>query len=170
MATTADRAAGIEIWNGPTITFINEIGSDPTLPSSQDRLTTNVWLTRGYSKGLYNAAVETSYSSLSPIGTEWAYGSLANYASLNYQGWADWNSHNPPSMVGQDAVLHLIPDDVYLAVQFTSWNMRAGGFSYTRSTPPVPEPSAGLLVLLGIIGLATVPCRLRRWRVIPQTR
>ncbi len=147
-------AAGTEVWNGPLINFTNAIGSDPTLPENQDRLTLHVWLTRGYAQGLYNAALESSYSSLSPVGTEWAYGNLSDYAALNYQPWVEWNGHHPPSMVGQDAVLHLIPDDVYLAVTFTFWNMHAGGFSYTRSSPPVPEPSAGLVMLVGTVAFA----------------
>ncbi len=152
----AHQTRGTEIWNGPAINFTNAAGSDPTLPASQDRLTFNVWLTRGSTQGLYNAAVETIYSSLSPVGTEWAYGALADYASLIYQDWVVWNGKRPPSMVGQDAVLHLIPDDVYLSIRFTSWNIRAGGFSYTRSTPPVPEPSATLMLLLGMATIAAV--------------
>ena len=148
------QAVGAEIWNGPSINFTNLMGSDPTLAANQDRLTLNVWLTRGSTRGLYNAAVETSYSSLSPVSTEWAYGALADYASLNYQNWVAWNGNHPPSIVGQDAVLHLIPDGVYLAIRFTSWNVRAGGFSYTRSTSSVPEPPAALLMLAGTSAIA----------------
>jgi len=157
-ALTSLPAGATEIWNGPMMNFTNLAGSDPTLPSSQDRITLDVWLTRGYTRGLYNAAVESGYSSLSPVGTEWAYGELANYASLNYQTWVDWNGHHPPSMVGQDAVLHLISDDTYLAIQFTSWNIGSGGFSYSRSTPPVPEPASARLLLtvtVACAGLAT---------------
>jgi hypothetical protein len=148
------QAPGAEIWNGPSINFTNQVGSDPTLPANQDRLTLNVWLTRGFTRGLYNAAAETSFSSLSPVGTEWAYGALSDYAALNYQNWQAWNGKSPPSMVGQNAVLHLIPDDVYLAIRFTSWNMGGGGFSYTRSTSPVPEPPAALMMLAGTSALA----------------
>jgi len=158
----SNPADATEVWTGPAMTFTNLPGSDPTQPSSQDRITLDVWLTRGSTRGLYNAAAETSYSSLSPVGTEWAYGELPNYAALNYQTWVTWNGKNPPSMVGQDAVLHLIPDDVYLAIQFTSWNTGNGGFSYTRSTPPVPEPSPGLLLLAGTVILALLrSCRRR---------
>lgn len=149
-------AKATEIWTGAAITFTNLPGSDPTLPSSQDRLTLEVWLTRGARHGLYNAAVENANSSLSPVGTEWAYGELPNYAALTYQTWVEWNGKNPPSMVGQDAVLHLIPNDVYLAIHFTSWNIGGGGFSYARSTSPVPEPSPGLLLLAGTAMLAVV--------------
>ena len=153
-ALTALQAGAAEIWNGPLMTFANLAGSNPTLPSSQDRITLDVWLTRGSTHGLYNAAVESSYSSLSPVGTEWAYGELANYASLNYQPWLAWNGKNPPSMVGHDAVLHVIPEDVYLGIQFISWNIGSGGFSYSRSTPPVPEPSSALLMLAGAAACA----------------
>ena len=140
-------AGATESWTGPPIAFVNLPGSDPTLPSSQDRIAPDIWLTRGVNHGLYNAAAEISYGSLSPVGTEWAYGVLPNYASLNYQTWVTWNGKSPPSMVGQAAVLHLIADDVYLAIQFTSWNIGSGGFSYSRSTPPVPEPSSVRLML-----------------------
>jgi hypothetical protein len=146
---SAYQAGAAEIWNGPLMTFTNPEGSDPTLPSSQDRITLDVWLTRGSAHGLYNAAVESSYSSLSPVGTEWAYGQLADYASLNYQTWVAWNGKYPPSMVGQYAVLHVIPEDVYLGIQFTSWNIGSGGFSYSRSTLLVPEPSSALLLMAG---------------------
>ena len=155
-ALTALPAGAAEIWNGPPMTFTNLAGSDPTLPSSHDRITLDVWLTRGATHGLYNAAVESGYSSLSPVGTEWAYGVLANYASLNYQTWVAWSGKHPPSIVGQDAVLHVIPEDIYLAIQFTSWNQRSGGFSYSRSTPPVPEPSSALLMLAGTAAFAGV--------------
>ncbi|MEI6358167.1 MAG: hypothetical protein WCP53_13865 [Verrucomicrobiota bacterium] len=45
-------------------------------------------------------------------------------------------------MAGQEAVLHLVPDDIYLAITFKSWGRQSGGgFSYTRSTPgPLPTP------------------------------
>ncbi len=162
LAALPARAA--EIWSGPFINFTNATGSDPTLPASQDRLTLNVWLTRGPTRGLYNAAVETSYGSLSPVGTEWAYGALPDYASLNYQTWFDWFGKNPLFMVGRDAVLHVIPEDIYLGIRFTSWNIGAGGFSYTRSSPPVPEPSTALMLLLGIAPVAGVLFHRRRSR------
>jgi hypothetical protein len=142
------------------INFTNYNGSNPTQPGSQDRITPSVWITRGGSRGIYNAAVETTYThSLSPIGTEWAFGELTNYASLIYADWEDWfggAAHGgPPSTVGKDAVLHIIPEDVYLSVTFTSWNQTSGGFSYQRSTPSlVPEPSSTLTITAGLTILA----------------
>jgi hypothetical protein len=147
----------LEVWNGPTITFIDPDGADPAQAINQDRITESVWITRSAGSGqggIYNARVETGYQhSLSPVGTEWASGDLMNYASLVYQNWEAWTGNRPPDTVGQDAVLHIIPEDVYLAVQFTSWGIgRNGmsGFSYVRSTPSIPEPSSGLLSLAGL--------------------
>jgi len=163
---TAGHAAAT-IWNGPSIVFTKANGANPNLQANQDRLTANVWLTRSSSQGLFNANSEGFFSHFSsPAGTEWASGSLANYATLSYQNWNTWAkgvNSGPPSTVGVDAVVHLITDDIYLSVKFTSWTSggAGGGFSYMRSTPlAVPEPSSALLLLAG---LAIIPWRrLRR--------
>lgn len=131
-------APAATVWNGPLLTFTEVSGADPTLPANQDRLTTNVWITRGAIQGIYNAALENGYNKAdysSPADTEWAYGALTNYASLHYTTWAAMSGKHPPSMVGKPAVVHLITDDIYLAVTFTSWGGSSGGFSYQRSTP-----------------------------------
>ena len=88
---SAARAKCAEVWSGPMIGFTNVAGSNPTQASSQDRITPSVWLTRGGIQGIYNIVAETGYTqSLSPIGTEWAYGELTNYASLVYNTWVTW--------------------------------------------------------------------------------
>ena len=124
------------LWNGPTISFSKAAFADPTLPANQDRLASDVWLTRGSSSGLYNAARETGFADFSsPAGTEWSYGTLANYASLTYTNWEGWfggprpNGGGPGSTVGKDAVLHLISDDIYLSIKFTSFGSSGGAFS-----------------------------------------
>src|SRR6185369_5768090 len=61
----------------------------------------------------------------------------ADYASLIYTDWETWSRTlgNPPGTVGQDAVLHLKTDDIYIDIKFLSWSVRiGGGFSYSRST------------------------------------
>ena len=127
------------IWTGPVITFTDPPGSDPTLPANQDRMTPNVWITRGVEHGIYNAKTETGFTHyLSPADTEWADGTTANYSSLSYTDWNTWakNIHGgPPSTVGLNAVVHLISDDIYLDLKFTLWGNTGGGFSYQRSTP-----------------------------------
>src|SRR5438128_1197685 len=127
----ATQAPAATLWNGPTITFTKPNGSDWTQPANQDRMTADVWLTRDAIQGLFNAATESGYTHFySPENTAWAYGALANYASLTYTDWEDWNGHSPPSIVARDAVLHLVSDDIYLSIKFTSWGGSAGGFSY----------------------------------------
>ena len=145
----AARLGAAIIWNGPLISY-TQPGTDATQPANQDRLTADVWLTRNNIMGLFNAAEETSYTHFfSPTNTAWAYGELANYASLTYTNWEAWNGANPPSMVGRDAVVHLISDDIYLSINFTTWTTRGGIFAYVRSTPntapppPVPPVARG---------------------------
>jgi hypothetical protein len=129
------------IWTGPTISY-TQPGTDPTQPANQDRLTDAVWITRGASMGIFNAVTESSYThDVSPAGTRWAYGSLANYATLTYAPWEIWNGKKPPSMIGQDAVLHLMAEDIYLSIKFTAWPGILGGFSYERSTPAPSAPT-----------------------------
>lgn len=141
IAVFAPQVKSAIIWNGPVIAY-TQPGTNATLAANQDRLTPNVWLTRGGYKGLFNAALETSYTNnFSPEDTEWAYGELTNYASLSYTNWETWNAGNPPAMVGQDAVAHLISEDIYLSVNFTYWAVRGGTFAYIRSTPNIAPPA-----------------------------
>ncbi|HZZ28563.1 MAG TPA: dockerin type I domain-containing protein [Pirellulales bacterium] len=131
--------AAATLWSGPDLTYAQP-APDPTDPANQDRLAPNVWLTRAATQGLFNVASETFYThDSSPADTEWAYGDLANYASLSFSPWEIWNGKNPPSMVDQSAVLHLISENIYLSIEFTSWGGPGGGFSYVRSTPLVGD-------------------------------
>ena len=125
-----------EIWNGPLITFEKVDGSDPSDALNQDRITEKVWITRGNNGGqIYNAKIETAPDkSESPIGTEWAIGNLDEIETLEFK---DFRSAvgKPQDVVGKNLVLHLIDDDFYLSVKFSSWSQgQKGGFSYERST------------------------------------
>jgi hypothetical protein len=124
------------VWNGPLITY-NQPSPDPTQAANQDRITPDVWLTRATSKGLFNAFSETNATAFSPTNMEWAFGTLTNYASLPYTNWLAWlNGASPVTLVGQQAVVHLISDDIYISIQFTFWAAGgSGGFAYQRSTP-----------------------------------
>jgi len=124
------------LWTGPVIIY-NQPSPDPAQASNQDRITPDVWLTRASSKGLFNAFFETNATALSPTNTEWAFGTLTNYASLHYTNWLAWlNGASPTTLVGQQVVLHLISDDIYLSLQIILWNSGgSGGFAYQRSTP-----------------------------------
>lgn len=152
--TCAGSASASIIWDGPDMTFTKANFANPALPENQDRITPNVWITRADTQGLFNANSEVAFSHLmSPAGTEWADGSLANYNSLTFTDWETWaGSHfgGPPATVGVPAVLHLVQEDIYLSITFTSWTpLGGGGFSYRRSTVPAPAS----LPLLGLAGL-----------------
>lgn len=126
----------IILWNGPDINFTKENNTDPTLEENQDRITDNVWITRGNSGGqIYNAVLETNADkNASPRGTEWALGTLADLENLNFQPFRAAVGE-PKDVEGLDLVVHLIEDNIYLELKFTSWSQgMAGGFSYERST------------------------------------
>ena len=139
-------AAAATIWNGPTITF-SETTTDPNLAMNQDRMTDNVWITRDATHGIFNIKQEPGFAHFSsPLDTEWADGTLVNPSTLSYTDWNTWAKGvhaGPPSTVGVDAVVHLISNDIYVGIKFTSWGAAGSGlFAYQRTTlaaaPPQP--------------------------------
>lgn len=139
------------VWNGPITNFSKSPFADWTQPANQDRITDKVWFTRANSQGPFNANAESFFThSFSPADTEWASGQLVDYATLSYTNWDVWAAHFPPDSVGVEAVVHLISDDIYLSLKFSSWSSggTGGGFSYDRSTPgpgPPPPPSVSAI-------------------------
>ena len=72
--------ATLTLWEGAALTFSKQNGGSPTEAASQDRITDNVWLTRGDEGILFNAVGENSANNASsPAGTEWAQGSFLTY-------------------------------------------------------------------------------------------
>ena len=133
-------SAAAAVWTGPPITFSKSGTSDPTQATNQDRITPNVWITRGADSGIYNAKTETNFTHfISPADTEWANGTTANYSTLTYTNWNAWALANggPPNTPGLNAVVHLISENIYIDIKFTSWS--GGPFSYQRSTPNIPR-------------------------------
>ncbi|MEM6790211.1 MAG: hypothetical protein AAF715_22005 [Myxococcota bacterium] len=148
---------GPTIWNGATTTFTKAPGSDATMPANQDQLTPGVIITRSTVGGpIYNAAVDQEPTEMEvkngtwsaidgPSGTEWAQGSLSDALNLTYTSLRQATGGGQGAykdLVGEgEFVLHLIDEDIYLSVTFTSWSQggapsNRGGFAYTRSTPP----------------------------------
>lgn len=166
----ATQAGATVIWNGPSVTYSKIARSNWTLPENQDRITPLVWLTRANTQGMFNIARESSYTTVSsPLGTEWAYGTTADFASLIYTNWETWTGgpgSGPPSTLGRDAVVHLIDEDIYLDIKFTAWGYTTGSVSYVRSSEGIPEPSG--IALLGIGTLLLGAIRNRRHPESPQ--
>ena len=140
------------VWNGPEVFF--EKNTD-----GQDFITDQVILARGFTAGIYNAAQESGFSSGSPADTEWAFAnnlnvgkdvSAANYQDLFFTDWRSAVKSNPPSVVGVDAVLHLISEDIFIDIRFTDWGIgpdSGTNFAYYRASE-VPLPGAlGFFIL-----------------------
>ena len=125
------------VWEGISITFTKDDGGDPTSSSQQDYITDNVKITRGNNGGqIYNIVTESSADrDASPADTEWALGKIDQIADLTFKPFRAATNGKPKNIVGQNMVLHLITDDVYLSIKITSWaTQKGGGFSYERST------------------------------------
>jgi hypothetical protein len=143
-------AAGI-FWTGPTITFTHAANT-----TTADMLTTNhvgadatnnVWLTRGTSQPLYNAAAESGWNAaISPANTLWAVasGPLTNADTLTYDIFANVvgsPGNSPGGSVGQTFYVKIISDNIYLSLTLTAWGSGNGGsFAYDRSTPASVAP------------------------------
>jgi hypothetical protein len=102
-----------------------------------------VSLSRNYSQWLFNpAAGDQGPGPDTPTDTEWAFGSLANYAALQYQTFASYrNGDLSAVLIGNPMVVHLINEDIYLSLTFSAWPEQGGFFAYTRSTPVAGGPS-----------------------------
>ncbi len=166
----ANSLVAATVWTGATIEFEKPPFSDPTVV--QDRLTDTVIFARGRTQGLYNAALESSYDKpqfLSPAGTEWAFAGLndnptgaafgaAQYPTLSFLPWAAALGGPGTDLVSnitnRPGVVHLLDDDIYLDLTFTSWGVQPGSgapFAYTRVAPAlIPLPPAWILLLSGI--------------------
>ncbi len=175
------RAIAQQVWSGYTFSFSQGAATDDTLPQNQDAIFPDVKLTRPSTGGLINFALETAFTSgLSPAGTQWATGLMAansgkTIAASNWQnlGFTDWldafgGSGTHGSLIpNQPAVVHLLSDNVYLDLEFTSWSSGNGGaYSYMRAAAPVPEPSSVLVAGAGFALLCALGrrCSLARLR------
>lgn len=130
------------IWDGPSVTITKADFADWNLEENQDRITSNVWLTRKDEQGQFNIAQETGYSGGSPSDTEWGWGTTADIGSITFYNWKGATKDNNPygdheNITEGPMVLHLITDDIYIDLQYNSWTSQGGGgFSYTRSSDP----------------------------------
>ena len=124
------------LWTGPNINF-----TQSTSTESDVVVAGKVVLTRGGNDGLFNTAAGEVYppGPSSPADTEWAFGTLGNFSSLTYQSLESMRNGDLALVIlNKQMVVHLIREDIYLAVMFTAWGQHgAGGFAYTRSTAAV---------------------------------
>ncbi|MEM6317585.1 MAG: hypothetical protein AAF960_07930 [Bacteroidota bacterium] len=124
------------IYDGSIIIFEKVDGTDPEDAAFQDRITDNVWLTRGLGGGeIYNAKVENGPTKgSSPSGTQWAVGSIDDIENLEFKTFRE--ATRPRESVGKDMVLFLVEDEIFIPIKFTKWSSgkNRGGFAYERAT------------------------------------
>ena len=94
-------------WEGPIISFIKKDEANPTDKNNQDSITANVIITRVNDGGqIFNIVQEKSSDKYkSPIGTEWAIGTLDQIDSLTFESFR--STVNPQFVVGRKLVMHL---------------------------------------------------------------
>ncbi len=157
----APLAHATEVWTGPTIIYKQPAAYQPGDLSTVDQITGDVWFTRGSGKPPFNAAPpynETSYNgTTSPENTEWAFGNISQYASLTYDTWAnviggEQGGDLSTSLPNQPLVMHIITDDIYLSIEFSSWTHGGAGFTYQRSTPAVSMPAPTVAITNPVAG------------------
>jgi len=127
-----------------SVTFTKDDYADWQLPQNQDRVTDNIWITRGDNSAIFNAFNEMyGWHPHGPDGVEWAIGTFEEIdtlifdtdfvLTLNHDVGNYLNNILIPN--NMPMVMHLIEDDIYYEVQFHSWTEsgQGGGFSYTRT-------------------------------------
>ena len=123
-----------------SVTFTKDNYADWTLPENQDRVTDNVWITRGDNSAIFNAFNEMyGWHPHGPDGVEWAIGTFEEIDTLIFDtDFVMMLDHDVGTVLNGDfipnnkpMVMHLIEDDIYFEVQFHSWTESAqgGGFS-----------------------------------------
>ena len=124
------------VWTGPNTTWTKSA----TTPSDTI-LAGKVVLTRGTRDVMFNTAAGEAIAGLtSPADTMWAFGDISNFATLTYQTLASLRNGNLAARIlNQPMVVHLVAEDIYLSIRFTTWGQFGSGtVAYTRSTPPAP--------------------------------
>ena len=128
------------IWSGPKITITKESNTSFALQANQDRITDNVWLSRGERGGLINVVEETTFNRYSsPEGTYWARGTTDDIGKrpLQFSSFrTTLNYYIGNQIIDTDLVLYILEDAIFIDVKFTHWenSTEGAGYSYERST------------------------------------
>jgi hypothetical protein len=147
------------VWSGFNFSFTKDDNANATDSDNWDIITSNVAIIRSDTGGIYNPFEEGFYDSESPADTEWATDfnnpgdeiAATNYAALDFVPWLNAyveglsTGQLPTSLIGRNAVVHLISDDIYLDLRFTAWTASAmgGGFAYQSAVGPELPPTTG---------------------------
>ena len=137
LALTASLSQAATLWTGPNIGFFHQQGG----PS--DPIISTVALSRLAGGLLFNTAAGETFSngSSSPVDTMWAFGTLANYSNLTYVTFPSFrNGDTAANILNKPMVLHLINEDIYIAVTLpTGRNMAYKQALAALATPARPR-------------------------------
>jgi hypothetical protein len=163
-------ASAQTVWSGFDFSFEKVDFADETDSDNWDQITSNVSIIRGDSRGIYNPLEEGFWSEASPADTEWATDmnnpgdtiAATNFAALDFAPWIDayggqLSGELDTRLTSRNAVVHLITDDIYLDLRFTSWtvgSLNGGGFAYNRALPPADPETTGDYNLDGFVNAA----------------
>eukprot|EP01043_Picozoa_sp_COSAG02_P051259 COSAG02_NODE_5374_length_4389_cov_3.643590_1_plen_737_part_00 len=122
--------------------------------SQPDKVTDSVWIGRGRTNAIYNqhpgsgeVRAGDHQRGDSPKGTLWCRGTVATCTRyVSFEGLT-YKQRKHLGREREQFAMHVIAEDVYYNVQFTTWS-KPGGFAYTRTfvrhgpagAPPPPPP------------------------------
>ena len=134
----AGLTVGACMVSADTVVFTKPDSADWTLPENQDRITSNVWITRKDIQSLFNIAQEDGYSHSngSPVGTLWSDTVTVAADPASYTNFVAMHGGGPQSLIGDTVSLYLPQDGFYYDVTFLSYSggNTGGGFSYSRTS------------------------------------
>ncbi len=125
--------------NDSSVTFVKQDWADWTLAENQDRISSDVWITRQNNMPIFNIAVENTAesgcNSRSPIGTLWSDKPTHISQESDYTDFIDMTNCYPPSIINETVSLWIPDINKKWDVIFDSWTSGGdgGGFSYTRN-------------------------------------
>ena len=119
---------------GEVVVFTKQDSADWTLPENQDRIADSVWITRKHNQSIFNIALESGMTNISPLNTLWSRNSIINTEMSDFTTFRSMNDNNPQGLIGDTISLYLPEYDMYFNVIFSSFSggNSGGGFSYSR--------------------------------------
>ena len=134
----AGLTIGACMVSADTVVFTKPDSADWALPENQDRITSNVWITRKDIQSLFNIVQEDGYNHIngSPVGTVWSDTVTAAADQTTYTNFVAMHGGGPQSLIGDTVSLYLPQDGLYYDVTFLSYSggNTGGGFSYSRTS------------------------------------
>lgn len=120
-----------DIWIGPPVTFVKTNYGD-----ERDFIDTDMVITRAFNQGLFNIALQESYTGNGPQGTEWNADGWTDLSDVTDRLYDTWQEivYPPNQYIGREFVMHDTINDKYYAIAILSWQPgdRGGAVSYVR--------------------------------------